>query len=150
MLFRGGKLRNLDSKGRLMLPQEILDTLASRSSDGKMMMTAFIDKCVAVYPMQDWNVLEEELTGLNEFDLKVRWVRRTMIGRAVEMQTDAQGRIRIPKELMDYAGIKDDVMVMGQGRRFELWQPERMETETISPDLDDLAKIVGEGRTLSL
>jgi MraZ protein len=147
LLFRGGKLRNIDSKGRLMLPKEIMKVLLSRNPDGKMVLTAFLEKCLAIYPLADWDVIEQELNDFDMIDQKVRGLQRLLIGNAVEMQTDEQGRIRVPKELMDYAGIKDAVMVVGLGRRVELWQPELIQAETDS--LADIGQIVGT-RSLSL
>jgi MraZ protein len=150
MLFRGRILRNLDSKGRLMLPQEITDVFLSAAPGGKMLMTSFIDKCIALYTAKHWyEVLEKELSGLNILKPTLRNLQRIMLS-AEEIQTDAQGRIRIPKALMEYAGIKDSVVLVGQPERIELWQPDRLATEPINHDFDDLAACLGEGRTLHL
>jgi MraZ protein len=130
-----------------MLPKEIMKVLLARNPDGKMVLTAFLEKCLAIYPLADWDVIEQELSGFDMLDPKVRGLQRLLIGNAEEMQTDEQGRIRVPKELMDYAGIKDSVMVVGQGRRIELWQPEQKKAETDS--LADIGQIVGT-RSLSL
>jgi MraZ protein len=151
MLFRGRILRNLDSKGRLMLPQEITDVLLSDAPGGKMLLTSFIDKCIAIYTTKHWNeVLEKELSGLNILKPTLRNLQRIMTGGAEEIQADAQGRIRIPKALMEYAGIKDSVVLVGQPERIELWQPDRLATEPINHAFDDLAGCLGEDRTLHL
>ena len=143
MLFRGRNTRSLDAKGRLILPPEFREILLSRSEDGKMVLTTY-DHCVVGFPLPDWMEFESQLNRVKNPPRKLRDFRRLVVGGAEEMTCDGQGRVRLSKDHLAYAGILGEAVLMGQGHRFELWQPERL-TEVISGDFDDVAESVEQG-----
>ena len=143
MNFRGRTIRSLDAKGRLILPPEFRDILLSRSEEGKMMLTTY-DNCVVGFPLPDWLEFENQLNRVKNPPRKLRDFRRLVVGGAEEMSTDAQGRIRLSKDHLAYAGISGDAVLMGQGNHFELWQPERLDM-VISEDFDDVTEVVEQG-----
>lgn len=143
MLFRGRNTRSLDAKGRLMLPPEFRDILLSRSEEGRLVLTTY-DSCVVGFPLPDWLEFENKINSIKNPPRKLRDFRRLVVGGAEEMTTDAQGRIRLSKDHLGYAGITGAAILMGQGSRFELWQPERLEG-VISGDFDDVSEAVQEG-----
>lgn len=138
MVFRGRTSRNLDSKSRVMLPPNFREILLSRSEEGKLVLTTY-DRCIVGFPLPDWLEFESKITGYRNPSLKLRDFRRLVIGGSEEMSVDSQGRIRLSKDHLGYAGIGSEVVVMGQGNRFELWQPERLQ-EVISKDFADVAE----------
>ncbi|MDL2306949.1 division/cell wall cluster transcriptional repressor MraZ [Desulfovibrio sp. OttesenSCG-928-C06] len=140
MLFRGRNTRSLDSKGRLILPPEFREILLSRSEDGKMVLTTY-DDCVVGFPLPDWLELESQLNRVKNPPRQLRDFRRLVVGGAEEMTCDAQGRVRLSKDHLAYAGITGEAILMGQGARFELWQPERL-AKVISGNFDDVAQSV--------
>lgn len=143
MLFRGRTTRSLDAKGRLMLPPEFRNILLSRSEEGSLVLTTY-DNCVVGFPLPDWLEFENKINGIKNPARKLRDFRRLVVGGAEEMTTDAQGRIRLSKDHLGYAGIGGEAVLMGQGSRFELWQPARLES-VIGGDFDDVSEAVQEG-----
>jgi MraZ protein len=144
--FRGRFTRNLDAKGRLMLPPEFREILLARSEEGHMVLTTY-DNCVVGYPLPDWTEFEDKLNGIKNPTLQIRHFKRLVIGGAEEMTADAQGRIRLSRDHLDSAGITGEVMVMGQGTHFELWQPTRLK-DILHRNFDDVAADLPDGLDL--
>jgi MraZ protein len=120
MLFRGHSLRNLDPKGRLMLPPEFRETILNGSAEGKLMVTNF-DGCVVGYPMTEWEQIEQSFQQINMVNQQLRALQRFFIAGAVEVVLDKQGRVLIPPHLREYGRLDKDVIVAGVGRKFEIW-----------------------------
>ena len=137
-LFRGSSPRALDPKGRLMLPPEFRDILLARSEGGKFMLTTY-DGCLVGYPLPDWDVLEEQLNRLKTSSRLIRDFKRLVLGGAEELACDNQGRIRLGKSHLDYADISKNIVLVGQGNKFEIWDQTRF-AEVISQNFDGLAE----------
>ena len=114
MLFRGQSYRSLDAKGRLMLPPEFRDALTASSTD-----------------------------GLRNSSRKIRDFRRLVLGGAEDQSFDAQGRIRLSRAHVEYAGLEHDAVVVGQGDKFEIWDQARFKA-LLSQDFDDVADELAE------
>ena len=142
MLFRGQSFRSLDAKGRLMLPPEFRDELTDASSDGRFVLTTY-DGCLVGYPEPLWNEFEERFLRLRNSSRKVRDFRRLVLGGAEEQVFDAQGRIRLSRVHMDYAGLDHDAVVVGQGDRFEIWDQARFKA-LVEQDFGDVADELAE------
>ena len=141
-LFRGSSPRILDPKGRMMLPPEFRDILMARSEGGKFMLTTY-DGCLVAYPRPDWDVFEEQLNRLKSSSRLVRDFKRLVLGGAEELACDNQGRIRLCKSHLDYADIGKDIVLVGQGSKFEIWDQTRF-AELISQNFDGLAEDLSE------
>jgi len=122
-LFKGQFLHSIDSKGRLSLPARLRKNVA-QDADNSFVMTLGIDKCIEVYPKDQWKLIEEKLLKLNFFDPKEARLLRMMLQNAHEDTMDAQSRILIPQLLLEYAGIKNEVKIIGILKKIELWAPE--------------------------
>jgi len=122
-LFKGQFLHSIDSKGRLSMPARLRKNVSSEADDS-FVMTLGIDKCIEVYPKDQWNFIEEKLLKLNFFDQKEARFIRMMLQHAMEDKMDAQSRVLIPQSLLDYAGIKSEVLILGALKKIELWNPE--------------------------
>lgn len=138
MFFRGRLQRNPDPKGRIMLPPEYREILYVRSPEGKLVLTTY-DDCVVAFPLPEWEEFERKLNNVKSAPLRVRNFRRQVIGGAVEMLPDAQGRIRLTQELQEYSGISREATLVGQGPRFEIWAPERL-APVLADNYDDVAQ----------
>lgn len=125
MFFRGRSSRSLDPKRRLMFSPEFRETLMSRSPEGKVVLTTY-DGCVVGFPLPEWELFEEKMNRVANPSRAVRDFRRLVLGGAEETAFDGQGRLRLSRDHLLYAGIEREVIVMGQGPRFELWSPERL------------------------
>lgn len=137
MLFRGHAYRSLDPKGRLMLPAEFRDALCARSPEGRFVLTTY-DGCIVGYPEPDWQEFEEKFSRLTNPSRKMRDFRRLVIGGAEPMDLDAQGRVRISRAQMDYAGLSHEVALAGQGNRFEIWDQGTFKS-LLDQNFDDVA-----------
>ncbi|GFK93560.1 Transcriptional regulator MraZ [Fundidesulfovibrio magnetotacticus] len=143
-MFRGHSERNLDPKGRLMLPPEFREEVLASSPEGKLMLTNF-DGCVVGYPMPEWERIEKSFQGINVLDKRIRNLQRFLISGAVEVVLDKQGRILIPPYLRSYAKLDKDCVLAGVATKFELWDKETFEArrreteETFDADMADLA-----------
>lgn len=125
-MFRGHSERNLDPKGRLMLPPEFREEVLKHSPEGKLMLTYF-DNCVVGYPMPEWERIEESFQRINVLNTKVRDLQRFIISGAVEVLLDKQGRILVPPYLRGNAKLDKDCILAGVGTKFELWNKDVFE-----------------------
>ena len=123
-MFRGASKLSLDAKGRMAVPARHRDPIA-KLCDGQLVVTVDRDGCLLIYPQPTWNVIQEELVALPNLDIEARNIKRLMIGYADDQELDSAGRIRISKELRDFAQLDRKVMLIGQGNKFELWDEER-------------------------
>lgn len=108
-----------------MLPPEFREIISSRSEDGKFVLTTY-DNCIFGYSLPDFLELEQRYAGVSTTN-NGRNFQRLLIGGAEFMTADAQGRVRLSKSHLLYAGITSEAVLLGQSRRFELWNPERLD-----------------------
>lgn len=142
MYFRGRFLRSPDLKGRLSLPPGFREILLSRSSEGRVVLTTY-DGCVVGFPFPEWEDFEHKMNRIKNAPRSVRDFRRLVLGGAEEMAVDAQGRVRLSREHLAYAGIAGEVTVVGQGPRFEIWSPERL-APVLEQNFDDVAQAIAD------
>ncbi|GHV52170.1 transcriptional regulator MraZ [Deltaproteobacteria bacterium] len=138
MYFRGRSTRALDDKGRLMLPPEFRENLLARSTGGQLVLTS-LDGCVYGFPWPDWQEFEEKINRIKNPARAVRDFRRLVLGGAEVSSCDKQGRIRLSRELLIYAGIAGEAILVGQGAHFELWSAERL-SPALTQNFDDVTK----------
>lgn len=125
-VFRGIAQLNLDSKGRLAVPARHRDALLERCG-GHLVITADADRCLLIYPLPDWELIQQKLEGLSNLDPRVRDLQRRLIGFAVDVDMDGAGRVLIAPALRQYAQLDKSVVLVGQGKKFELWNKESWE-----------------------
>lgn len=119
-LFRGISKLCLDTKGRIAVPTKYRDSL-KQCCDAQLVVTIDRDRCLLVYPLPEWQDIEFKLKSLPSFNKAARSLQRLYIGHASEVEMDAQGRLLLPPELREFAGLERDVVLVGQGNKFELW-----------------------------
>jgi MraZ protein len=119
-MFRGASKITLDGKGRMAIPTRYRDEIVSRSA-GSLVATIDRDPCLLLYPLPDWEEMERRLMRLPGNKPAVRAYQRRIVGHAADMDMDSHGRILISKELREFAGLEKQVMLIGQGNKFELW-----------------------------
>jgi MraZ protein len=122
-VFRGTSQLNLDVKGRLAVPARHRDALLERCG-GHLVITADSDHCLLIYPLPDWELIQQKLEGLSNLDPRVRELQRRLIGFAVDVDMDGAGRVLISPTLRTYARLDKAVVLVGQGKKFELWNKE--------------------------
>ena len=133
-----------DAKGRFMLPAALKKQLLPVIQNGFVLKRAVFQPCLELYPMQEWNLMMEKVNKLNRFKKKNNdFIRRFTAGvRMVEL--DATGRILIPKDLCDFAGIQKQVVMSSSVNIVEIWDKDKYEKAIDAAALDfaDLAEEV--------
>jgi MraZ protein len=107
---------SLDTKGRLTVPVKFRDGLGT-----SFVVTRGLDKCLFVYPMEEWQILESKLKSLPMTRSDARSFVRFFFSGASECELDKQGRMLLPQKLRDYAGLDKDCTVLGVSNRVEIW-----------------------------
>ncbi len=124
-MFYGQYDHSLDRKGRIIIPSKLRQVLIESFSE-KFMATRGLEQCVFLFPIEQWRNLEEKtktlpfMTGSH-----ARAFTRLLFSGAIECSMDKQGRILLPQNLREYAGIKKDVVITGVSDHMELWSREK-------------------------
>lgn len=120
--FLGRYYYTLDPKGRVVIPAPLRDILSKKYNDSKLYITnAAFDKCLLIYPLDEWNRLEEKIRSVTRMHDAVKYFMRRVVASAMECDLDKQGRILIPYELRRDAEITSDIVIVGQVEKIELW-----------------------------
>jgi len=140
-LFRGVNRITLDAKGRLAIPTRYRERLREQCGS-ELVVTVDIDGCLLLYPLPEWQEIERKLMKLPSFNKAARRLQRLLVGHAVDLEMDAQGRVLLPAPLREYAGMEKQVMMVGQMNKFELWDEARWNAQRDAwqeePDLEQL------------
>jgi MraZ protein len=120
-VFRGANAISLDAKGRLAMPSRYRDELVSRCAGQLIVTIDAIDPCLCVYPLSEWELIENKLRELASFREENRRLQRLLIGNAVDLELDASGRFLVPPRLREYAKLDKRAMLVGQLNKFQLW-----------------------------
>jgi len=123
-LFRGVNSVNLDSKGRIGIPKRYRAILEDIDSDNLVVTIDTEEKCLLIYPQEHWDAIQEKIEKLSSFNPTSRRIQRLLIGHATDLELDGNGRILIPPMLREYAGLKKKGVLLGQGKKIELWDEE--------------------------
>lgn len=126
----------VDAKGRMSLPAKFRKVL----SDELVVVRELEDQCIYVFEVEDYEawidrLFEQRFGGFDETSRMHQSLRRQLKGRAMSVEVDASGRIGLPQEAREKAGIDKDVVVLGNTGRFEIWAPDRYEAEGEEFDL---------------
>jgi len=125
-MFRGRSKHALDEKGRLAIPTRFKDALKQKD-ESCLVVTNHLN-CLWAFSKDDWRVIEEKAAGLSLMDKDVNTYRRYFISGAQECSIK-QGRITIPPDLREIAGLKRDVVLVGELKLFEIWDKDRWDEE---------------------
>lgn len=130
----------LDSKGRMMLPARIKSALPAAASGGELVLRRGFEPCLVCYPYTEYKKVFSKIASLNEFNEEYRTLQRNFFRGNVQVELDGSGRLLIPKTMMRYADLDKDVIVVGMGNRFELWNPVKYEDYLIQ-DRNEFSKL---------
>ena len=125
-----------DSKNRIIIPSKIREDLGAR-----FVITKGLDNCLYVYPMNEWENLEIKLKTLPLTSKDARAFVRFFFSGATECEMDKQGRTTITSNLLQYAGIEKDVVIIGVSNRLEIWGKEGWEeNNNLNIDFNEIAE----------
>lgn len=130
---------SIDTKGRVNFPAKLREDLGDRF----IIVKGLGDDCLFVYSMERWKSVEEQIGAL-PFS-KARNLQRFFFSSACEVEADKQGRVVIPANLREYAGLEKDVTIIGASSHCEIWSKERwndccmaQDSYTIAGAMDEL------------
>ncbi|TFE00239.1 division/cell wall cluster transcriptional repressor MraZ [Jeotgalibacillus salarius] len=115
-MFMGEYQHSIDTKGRIIVPAKYREHVKDL-----FVITRGLDQCLFGYPMDEWRRLEEKVRSLPVTKKDARAFARFFFSGAVECEIDKQGRINLPKNLIDYAKIDKECMIIGVSSRIEIW-----------------------------
>ena len=142
--FTGEFSYSLDSKGRLNIPAKFRNVL-SKKNKNSFVITKGMDPCIWIYPVIVWQNIEDELKKLSSLSRVNRSFVRSTVRYTSAVKYDKQGRIAISQNLIDYAKLKKEVLIIGMVNKIEVWNPnlllnaEKEFNEIKSSEFDELA-----------
>jgi MraZ protein len=136
-MFLGEYQHTLDAKGRVSLPAKFRAEMT-----GSLVVSKGLDGCLYVHSADEHRRFEESLISASDFDSRMRRLRRFFVAGADTVELDSAGRISLSPVLREYAGLKKDVAVTGNGNRIEIWDAEAWATYNGEAEgsIEDLAE----------
>jgi MraZ protein len=142
--FLGEYEATLDAKNRFLLPAGFKKQLPQDAA-AQFVLTRGFEKCLTLYPLQSWQPIYKTISQLNDFDPKVREFRRYFLNGAINVEIDTAGRILVPKNLAEHAGLEKDIVLVAAVDKIEIWDKSKYNQffETFTPQsFSDLANEV--------
>jgi len=127
-VFQGASQLNLDAKGRMAVPTRVRDSL-TQGGTVKLVLTAHPDGCLLLYPGPAWEPIRAQVMSFPSLDRQASLWKRLLVGFAQDVEPDTAGRLLIPPELRDFAHITRQVMLVGQGSHYEIWDLDQWNRE---------------------
>lgn len=124
-MFQGPSSANLDDKGRLSVPTRHREVLRATEA-GQLTITKHPDGCLLVFPRSEWEKFRERIATL---PMSAQWWKRIFLGNASDCEMDGTGRVLIAPELRAAAGLSKEVLLLGLGSHFELWDAKTYEAQ---------------------
>ncbi len=118
-MFQGEFRHTLDERGRVIIPAKFRPFLQQG-----MFLTRGLDGCLFLFPLNAWNELARKIKELPLTNPTARAFSRLVLS-GEECQMDRLGRILIPSHLREFAGLDENVVLIGQGNRIEIWSESR-------------------------
>lgn len=127
-MFRGLHTINLDAKGRLAIPTKYREPLADLCGARLVATIDTEERCLLVYPVNEWDEIQKKIEALPSFNPVARRIQRLLIGHATDLELDSSGRVLLPQPLREYAGLEKESVLVGQGKKLELWSKAQWES----------------------
>ena len=116
----GEYAHNIDRKGRLIMPAKFREDLGEH-----VVVNRGLDGCLYVYTAKQWETVYQKLSALQSTNKDARMFQRMMLSKAAEVDLDSQGRILIPRTLIELAGLEKECLIVGMANHLEIWSKER-------------------------
>lgn len=122
-MYQGASALSMDAKGRMSVPARHRDAL-SVQCEGRVTLTRHPHGCLLLFPRPVWEQHREQIAG---WPMSARAWQRIFLGNACDVEMDGAGRILIAPELRNAVGLTREVMLLGMGSHFEIWDAARLE-----------------------
>lgn len=116
-------VNKIDAKGRVSVPAKIRQVLIAQGAETVFLKRGDRHQAIEGFGPLLRRQLDERLALLDPLSLEYDALARSIFGRSTELGWDAEGRIKIPDDYLKFAGITDQVMFVGLGRKFQIWAP---------------------------
>lgn len=123
-MFRGRFNHNIDAKGRLNFPAKFREVLTNNYEE-KLIVVKY-NQCLRSYPLSEWIAFEKSKSGQYRTQAQEDTLRM-VLGSVAECSFDKQGRILIPQNLRDYAGLSKEAVLIGVFKKIEIWDKKRLD-----------------------
>lgn len=137
-LFLSTYTNKLDKKGRVSIPAPFRSVLSAENFNGVIVYPSFVYECVEACGMNRIEKLSESIDSMDPFSDERDAFAATILGGSVQLQFDDGGRVLLPSQLIEQAGLSDAAVFIGKGQTFEIWSPERF--KEYSEKARDMAK----------
>jgi MraZ protein len=117
----------MDGKGRMAFPTRYRERLIEQCEGNLVITIDTEERCLLIYPLPEWEEIEKKIEALPSFNRAARRIQRLILGHATDLELDGSGRVLLPAPLREYAGLDKKLMLIGQGKKFELWSEEHWE-----------------------
>ncbi|MEL7833697.1 division/cell wall cluster transcriptional repressor MraZ [Fodinibius sp. Rm-B-1B1-1] len=124
--FKGQYEHSVDNKGRVSFPAKLRKALNPQAQE-RFTILRGLEPCLYLYPEDEWQNVEDQLSQINSFTKEGRTVKRNFLRFAEDVNLDNQNRIALPSQLTDWADIDGKAIFIGSGERIEIWSPEKLE-----------------------
>ena len=122
-MFRGRYEHTIDIKGRISIPSKFREIL-NKEYDDRLVITNF-DHCLVAFPFEEWSLLEQKVGSFSLMRKDTSAFFRFFYSSAIDCAIDKQGRLLIPQTLREYANLQKDIVLVGEGKRIEIFAKER-------------------------
>jgi MraZ protein len=139
-VLNGHYVNSINEKGRLSIPSKFRDILKDFGAKHLIVTKNIVDRCLLAFPPDAWEKMEKLAEGLSMVKKEEIVFKRHLVGSAEECIVDAQGRILIPSNLRDYAGLKKKCLLVGIVDRIEIWDQDTY-NKSMEEALEDSEKL---------
>ncbi|MBP7354510.1 MAG: division/cell wall cluster transcriptional repressor MraZ [Comamonas sp.] len=136
-MFQGASSLSLDAKGRLSVPTRHRDALLAMA-EGQITITKHPHGCLMLFPRPEWLKFRERIA---ELPMSAQWWKRIFLGNAQDVDMDGTSRVLVAPELRQAVGLSKEVVLLGMGNHFELWDRatyEAQEAEAMQADMPNV------------
>jgi MraZ protein len=127
-VFQGASAINLDAKGRMSIPAKHRDALALQC-EGRLTLTRHPHGCLLLFPRPVWETHRDQIAA---WPMSARAWQRIFLGNACDVEMDSAGRVLISPELRAAVGLEKEVMMLGMGSHFEIWDAAKLAADEAS------------------
>ena len=126
-MFLSTYQNKLDKKGRVSVPASFRSYLSNLGYNGVICYPSFNNNCLEAWPQDRIEKISEAIDSLNPFEEKKDYFATSILSESINLQFDNEGRILLTNNLLKHAKIKNSILFVGQGKTFQLWEPNNYE-----------------------
>jgi len=134
-MFMGEYNHTVDTKGRLIVPSKFRESLGE-----EFVITKGLDGCLFVYSSDEWKVIETKFREVSQFSKEARKFASFFFAGAAACEVDKQGRVLLPANLREFAGIEKEVVLAGVLNHIEIWSKDRWQETSEYDDVEEIAE----------